>query len=323
MNRYCFAVTLAVQLLAPLAAYALPASSSNYYAALDSSYGVLKVDPATGATLGNLFASPGATDIELGPDGLLYICNPSLAAIQAVDRTSGVLSHTIPFPVHPIYDYQLKPLQIAFGPDDRIYVSVNDVPGYGNVYVVEPTAGATPQLFNGTFSAIPLGLEFGPDGDLYVSAVGYAHFPYRVERLDGASGVTEAMVASDGLAYPAAVTFAADGTFFVGNQGFGSGGWITHHTVDGDYLGMLPVGPTNPYGLSFLPDGDLIWGNTGSTFKRYDFATQTVSDFGSGFVSAVKMIAIPEPASGVLLAMAAVMGLLRKARAARGFGLVA
>lgn len=324
MNRRCFALTLVWQLLAPLAAYALPASSNHYYAALDSSYGVLKVDPTTGATLGNLFASPGATDIELGPGGLLYICNPSLAAIQAVDRTSGVLSHTIPFPVHPIYDYQLKPLQMTFGPDGRIYVSVNDVPGYGNLYVVEPTVGAAPQLVNAMFAETPTGLAFGPDGDLYVAAVAYtSNDPFRVKRLDGTSGVMEATVASNGLAYPTAVTFAADGTFFVGSQGLGSGGWITHHTVDGNYLGMLSIGPTNPYGLSFLPDGDLIWGNTGSTFKRYDFTTQTVSDFGSGFVSAVKMIAIPEPAAGALMAIAAAVVARRKARAGRGFRLVA
>jgi hypothetical protein len=316
MNRRSFALTLVLQLLAPLAAYALPASSNQYYAALDSSYGVLKVDPATGATLGNLFASPGATDIELGPDGLLYICNPSLAAIQAVDRTSGVLSHTIQFPLHPIYHFQMKPLQITFGPDGRIYASVSDVPGFGNLYAVEPEAGATPQLVSTTFAENPSGLEFGPDGDLYVTALAYnASDPFRVERFDGTTGAVEATVASSGLAYPTAVTFAADGTFFVGSQGLGSGGWITHHTVDGDYLGMLPVGPTNPYGLSFLPDGDLIWGNTGSTFKRYDFATQTVSDFGSGFVQAVKMIAIPEPTAGVLVATAA-LTCARRRRAA-------
>jgi len=319
MNRRCLAFTLVLQLLAPLAAFALPASSNQYYAALDSSYGVLKVDPATGATLGNLFASPGATDIELGPDGLLYICNPSLAAIQAVDRTSGVLSHTIQFPVHPIYDYQLKPLQMTFGADGRIYVSVNDVPGYGNLYVVEPTAGAAPQLMNALVAENPTGLEFGPDGDLYVAAVAYtSNDVYRVERIDGTSGVLEETVASNGLAYPTAIAFAADGTFYVGSAGFGSGGWITRHTVDGDYLGTLPIGPTNPFGLSFLPDGDLIWGGGGSSFKRYDFATQTLSDFGSGFVSAVKMIAIPEPAAGALMAIAVAIGMR-----VRGFGLVA
>ena len=319
MNRRCLAFTLVLQLLAPLAAFALPASSNQYYAALDSSYGVLKVDPATGATLGNLFASPGATDIELGPDGLLYICNPSLAAIQAVDRTSGVLSHTIQFPVHPIYDYQLKPLQMTFGADGRIYVSVNDVPGYGNLYVVEPTAGAAPQLMNALVAENPTGLEFGPDGDLYVAAVAYtSNDAYRVEKIDGTSGVLEETVASNGLAYPTAVAFAADGTFYVGSAGFGSGGWITRHTVDGDYLGTLPIGPTNPFGLSFLPDGDLIWGGGGSSFKRYDFATQTLSDFGSGFVSAVKMIAIPEPAAGALMAIAVAIGMR-----VRGFGLVA
>jgi hypothetical protein len=208
----------------------------------------------------------------------------------------------------------LKPLQITFGPDGRIYASVNDVPGYGNLYVVEPTAGAAPQLMNALVAVNPTGLEFGPDGDLYVGAVAYtSNDPFRVEKIDGTSGVLEATAASSGLAYPTAVTFAADGTFYVGSAGLGSGGWITHHTVNGDYLGMLPIDPTNPFGLSFLPDGDLIWGGGGSSFQRYDFATQTVSNFGSGFVQAVKMIAIPEPAAGVLLAIATAMGVCRPA----------
>lgn len=325
MHRYCFAATLALQLLAPLAAYGLPASSSHYYAALDSSYGVLKVDPTSGATLGPLFASPGATDIALGPDGLLYVCNSGQAVIQAVDPANGALVHTIGFPIHPIYSLQAKPMLMTFGADGRLYVSVNEAPFFGSVYVVEPTADMATQQFNATtFAGLPLGLDFGPDGDLYVSSESSGNFYHRVDRLDGASGALVGMVASqeDSLSNPVSVAFASDGTFYVGSQGFGSG-WITRHTVDGDYLGTLPIGPTNPFGLSFLPDGDLIWGNSGSTFKRYDFAMQTLSDFGSGFVTAVKMIAIPEPAAGALMAIAAAMGLRRKARAARGFGLVA
>lgn len=146
---------------------------------------------------------------------------------------------------------------------------------------------------------------------------------FRVEKIDGTSGALEGTAASSGLAYPNAVTFAADGTFYVGSGGLGSGGWITHHAVNGNYLGMLPIGPTNPFGLSFLPDGDLIWGGGGSSFQRYDFATQTVSNFGSGVVQAVKMIAIPEPAAGALMGMAAALVARRKARGGRGFGLVA
>ena len=321
MNRRSFVITLVLQLLAPLAAYGLPASSNQYYAALDSSYGVLKVDPVTGATLGPLFASPGANDIALGPDGLLYVSNSSQAVIHAVDPANGTLVHTIGFPIHPVYAFQAKPMLMTFGPDGRLYVSVNEVPFFGSVYVVEPTAAMATEAFNTTpFAALPLGLDFGPDGDLYVSSWGGGNFPHRVDRLDGASGALVGMVASheDNLGNVNAVVFASDGTFYVGSGGFGSGGWITRHTVDGDYLGMLPIGPTNPSGLNILPDGDLVWGNAGSTFKRYDVATQTLSDFGSGFGSAVKMIAIPEPAAGALLAIAVAIGMR-----ARGFGPVA
>jgi hypothetical protein len=315
MNRYRFGILLAWQLLAPVQALALPASSDHFYAAADFGLGVLKVDPATGASLGVLFSSPGARDIELGPGGLLYVCNTSERLIQVVDPTSGALVHSIGFPIHPVFSLPATPLNIAFGPDRRLYVSVQDVPGFGNIYVAEPTASMVTEIFNSTnFDALPVGLQFGPDGDLYVTSVnGTGNFYHRLDRLDGSSGVVEAMVASqeDNLANAGSLTFSRDGTIYVGNGGFGSGGWITRHTRDGQYLGTLPTPPTNPQGLNFLPDGDLIWGNGGSSFKRYDFVTQTTSDFGSGFINSVRMIAIPEPTAGLLALFVAIIGAVR------------
>ena len=56
----------------------------------------------------------------------------------------------------------------------------------------------------------------------------------------------------------------------------------------------------------FLPDGSLIFGRGGIDFARYDFTTNSLSPFSSGYSFAIGAVLVPEPASLVFLSLPAV-----------------
>jgi WD40 repeat protein len=298
-------------------ANALPPTADYTLFASDYSRGLVKVDPVSGEVLSTVFAASGISDIERGPDGLIYLSNSSQRVVQAVNPFTGALVRTITFAGDPQYSYDARPMDLAFGPDGRLYASVMDVPFFGNIYVVGPNDTHSTQHFNPTlFAGLPLGIEFGPDGNLYVVSESSGNFYNRLDRLNGATGVVEAMLAdqNEGLSLPTRLTIAADGTIFVGNQGWGDRA-ITSYTVNGDLLQTIPVASGGLNGLTLLPDGDLVWGDGGANFMRYDFATQMTSVFSTGYGSAQKMIAIPEPAS-CALALLAALALVKRPRRA-------
>ncbi len=299
-----------VHAFVPTADYTLLAS--------DYSRGLVKVDPVSGEIISTVFAASGIGDIERGPDGLIYLSNSSQRVVQAVNPFTGALVRTITFAGDPMFSYPTTPMDLAFGPDGRLYASVMDVPFFGNIYVVGPNDTHSTQHFNPTlFTGLPLGIEFGPDGNLYVVSENSGNFYNRLDRLNGVTGVVEAMLADQnkGLSLPTRLTIAADGTIFVANQGWGDRE-ITSYSLNGDLLQTIPVASGGLNGLTFLPDGDLVWGDGGANFMRYDFATQTTSVFSTGYGSAQKMIAIPEPAS-LALAFLAALAIVKRPRPAR------
>lgn len=309
MNIRLIVPLVLLQCVASLQAWGLPATNTGFLAAVDAEFGVLKLDPATGVSTGTLFASTGLNDIELGPDGLLYLCNFQQQLVQAIDPFAGSLVHSIAFPE--------RPTDIAFGPDGRLYVCMREFPFFGGVFSVDLNNSYAIEKFNQTdFGGDTIALQFGPDGDLYVSvANATGDYQHRVDRLNGITGALEYTVASQetSIAHPVSVAFASDGTLYVGNQGFGGGGWISRYTTDGDYLETLQVSASNFTGLNFLPDGDLVWGTSDSYFMRYDFELGSAAPFGSGLRMSAKMIIIPEPTAAVLVLLAAV-GFVQRSR---------
>jgi DNA-binding beta-propeller fold protein YncE len=143
---------------------------------------------------------------------------------------------------------------VAFGPDNLIYSSTNDL-GYGRVYRAN---GASPGFAvdfapSGQKLAIPEGMTFGPDGNMYVTSNAFLAIPSSV------TGVMKYSLSGSDLGQ------------FVASTGIN------------DYA----------YDVAFAPGGDLFLSiggpfhqQSGSPIKRYNGTTGAfVSDFvptGSG-----------------------------------------
>ena len=105
----------------------------------------------------------------------------------------------------------------------------------------------------------PVNVAFGPDGMLYV-----ADFDNnKIRVVDPQTGATSTLIAQQGFGRPFAMTFAADGTFYVSTDNDPAGGHTlmsgTIWRVDIDGKVATPIAPKigRPRGIVVLPDGRL------------------------------------------------------------------
>jgi streptogramin lyase len=268
--------------------------TSDYFGPLRS------VNPNTGAILGTYSVGSGAGEIELGSDGLLYASYFESSSIQKFNLNTDSAAGTIALPA--------KPRDIAFGPDGMLYIAFTgngDGGGSTGIFRYNPiTQQLSSPVNTFAFNGIPIGLAFGPHNDLFVALdaryAGDGHAS--VVRMDPLTGAFLGTFTSDHISIPQSIAFAPDGDLFVANQGSGS---ITEYSTTGTFLRTLTTSAGNPQGLYFLPDGSLIFGRGDFDFARYDFTTDTLSSFSSGYAFAVGAVLVPEPTSLILLTLPA------------------
>jgi hypothetical protein len=152
----------------------------------------------------------------------------------------------------------------------------------------------SPPFNTSTLNGAPIGIAFAPGGDLFVclDARYSGNGTDSVVRIDGQTGNFDGVVTTSNISIPQSLAFGSGGDFFVANQGSST---ITRYAGTGAYLGTLVSGAGNPQGLYFLPDGDLAWGRGSSSFSRYDFASNQVPTFSSGYSFAHSLVLVPEP----------------------------
>ena len=182
-----------------------------------------------------------ARGIAVGPDGNVYVSDPSQNIIFRYDGSTGA-----PLPASGQSGAIFIPASsgglsgsadLTFGSDGNLYVCSNNT---NQILEYQGPAGLSPGAFMKTFVSVSNGtapgfLTFGPDGDLYVSlsdpglpAYGAAYG--QVNRYDGATGApigTGVFVplASGGLAQPRQIVFDPQGTYMYVVEGMnGIGG---------------------------------------------------------------------------------------------------
>jgi WD40 repeat protein len=216
---------------------------------------VLRYDGTTGAFIDEFIAphSGGlltAENIQLGPDGHLYISSWSTSSVKRYDGTTGAFLDDF---VPPHRGGLNNPDQLAFGPDGHLYVSDRFAAAIRRYH------GATGAFLDTFVSDGRLGgflaFTFGPDGHIYASMFNGLQC---ILRFNGQTGVfmdvfscpPDASSASSGLA------FGPDGHLYVGRYHLGEV-WRLDATT-GTFLGSLHCpGDTRVDYLTFGPDDTL------------------------------------------------------------------
>jgi hypothetical protein len=202
------------------------------------------------------FVAPGSGGladcfgIAVGPDGNLYVSDPTQNAIYRYDGATGA---PLPAPgqtgaifVTPGSGGVFSPGGLAFGSDGNLYVASG---GNSNqVLEFQGPTGLSPGAFIRVFVSVTNGsglsfLTFGPDGNLYVSLNdgGISTFG-QINRYDGSTGApigngVFVPLASGGLTMPREVVFDSQGTnMYVVEDQTGSGSVANHPGPMGQVL---------------------------------------------------------------------------------------
>ncbi len=221
-----------------------------------------------------------------GPDGDLYVANAYKDASQVL-RFGGAPGGDGKHPFREVYVEQhhanpglAHPFDVAFGPDEHLYVPSQDTNVVGRYYgpramdgqpgqpMPHPPAlraGDAKRLLPGTFvpseKHAPLGVRtvrraiFGPDGNLYVAD----RDSDSVKRYDGVSGEFQREYRHHHLTTPVHLAFrTGDGALLAGSRD--GHAVFAVDTATGDVSPLIEPGAGGlqaPAGLAFGPDGKL------------------------------------------------------------------
>lgn len=296
----------------------------------------------TALTAGNAF--PNAAALALGPDGNLYIGDTTGGgSVRRYALASGSISTVVTLSgADPAFGGgPVAPTAIAFTPGGALLVGRNpetQFAGYpaGQVLEVVGWNGGAPSVRNYTSGASLIyqtGLTVAPDGTLFASNTAYdllATPPTLVGNVVkfGASGTFQSVIAADGaatggLSGPTGlgvfggslfIASAMNGKVYktdVGNPDPATN-TVEFANTGGDYPGPLAV----------LADGGLLVGSVSGPaglIYRFDATGGLVMAFGGPAYGQIGgIVAVPEPAAGLLALWGASCAWLWRTRRRRG-----
>lgn len=213
----------------------------------------------------------GASDIDCGPDGNLYVSSQANDRILRYDGSTGAFIDIFV----PAGSGGLNiPVGLDFGPDGNLYVVSN---ANHSVLRYDGSTGAFMDVFVPTGSGLnsPSGLTFGPDGILYVCSF----LSDKVLYFDGTTGAALGdfvTTGSGGLDAPRGLTFGPDGNLYIAedlNDSVRRYDGTTGAFID-VFVGSGSGGLDRANDVFFGPDGDLyVVGYISNYVYGYDGTT--------------------------------------------------
>lgn len=120
-----------------------------------------------------------------------------------------------------------------------------------------------------------IGVDWDDSGNLYVSSFGGGH----VRRFDS-NGMDMGLFIDSNLSGPTNLEIR-DGIIYV--LDWNDGKCVRFDAGDGSFIDDFITGLTNPEGLAFLPNGDLLIGDNGTnSVRRFDSSGNDLGDYTTG-----------------------------------------
>lgn len=245
--------------------------SNDMFLATENVNPVFRFDGQTGvieSVLGNSTTLDVATDLLIGPDGLLYVAGLNTNNVERFDPSSNTFVDT--FISNGLGGLDTA-TGLAFGVDGNLYVSSQNT---DSILRFNGLTGAFIDTFVTAGSgglADPNGIAFGTDGNLYVAG----ETSNAIHRYDGTTGeyLDDFVPNAGGPNGPAMFTFGPDGNLYVtaklDNNVMRYDG-LTGALID-EFVAAGAGGLNASNGISFAPDGNLYVSSEGSnSVLRFD-----------------------------------------------------
>jgi hypothetical protein len=162
----------------------------------------------------------------------------------------------------------IAPTRMKIGADNLLYVAQSGGTAAVRRFQLDGT-------FVGDFAnlslARPLGMDWDSHGNLYVSS-----YDNQLVRVFNPEGLDQGNFVSSNLTGPTNIWFDKSGNLLVADF---DGGAVRQFSSQGVYQGDLIQGLSETEGVDFLPNGDILLGNGGtSSVKRYTTAGAYIND---------------------------------------------
>ncbi len=279
--------------------------ASNYlYVTNRSTQSITYFDAETGAYQG-VFSTENINipnDMDFGADGNLYMSNRGSGGGDNIVKFDINTGESTVFATSSIVS---SPYGLEFGPDGNLYVANSQS---NTISVLDGTTGALLRTIGSSSELnMPFDITFGADGNLYVANYSNTN----IIRYNPTTGnMIDTFAVGTSTAYHGMV-FGPDGNLYVSD--WDSNTIERFNGTTGAYMGaFISTNLSGPWGMEFN-DGYLYIANYSGSYISYHDATtgQYLGTFTTGggistpacliFTQDAEVIAVPEPASMVLL----------------------
>lgn len=305
-------LVMLLNLLLTSVAPAAPVASPHIVVANYASGDLRRYDATTGAALGSFGSIPiRINELNTGPDGFFYVTIFSFSDQFQIVRVNPDTGATTEF-VNWSGNGGIRGMD--FGPDGNLYVAST------TSHAILKFNGQSGQFMGNFITGVhtPIDLDFSRDGKLYV-ARGHHQLstPSSILRYDAHTGAFIDTFSAVQVDTPQNILVGPDGDVYVTNQWDTAQPLVRFDGATGAVKFAVSGGLSNPQGLAFGMNNDLLVASWDDTVKRFDPSTGALLGnlvTGPSLNEPSGLVFVPEPAGAILVGIVALSLLLQRRR---------